>query len=85
MSSFRVTYRVELGGEFSLEAEDREKALAAIRDMADAVVLVPLFTGLGFENATPQKVKITREIVNSFHDCYASLKTGDDEVEAVGK
>ena len=85
MSRHRVTYNVQLSGEFSLEAADRETALAAIRDMAEAVVLIPIFTGLKFEHATRQEVKITDEFVDSFHNCYASLKTGDDEIEVEGK
>jgi hypothetical protein len=75
-----VRYRVELRGEFLLEAETQESLLKAMQDIAEAARRVPLFTGLGFENATSEGVGLSHEIVED--DSYVSLRSGDEEVEA---
>jgi hypothetical protein len=75
-----VRYRVELHGEFQLEAGSKESLLKAMQDIAEAARLVPLFTGLGFENATSEDVVLSHEIVEG--DAYVSLRSGDEEIEA---
>jgi len=75
----RVAYTVRLEGEFTLEAEDGAMR-RAMQDIADAVVLVPLFTGLKFQGASPSAIDLCHEIVSD--DGFASLRSCDDEVEA---
>ena len=76
----RVSYVVQLRGEFSLTAEDMESLERAMHDMVEAARHIPFFTGLKFSGATSENVSIAHEIVSD--DCYASLRTGDYEVEA---